>query len=78
MHSVGFHVVNVFLHAVVCVLLLGVFRRGGFNHTTSLLATLLFAAHPIHTEAVSNVTAHPKPDTTLPPSYSSYLFHIGG
>lgn len=62
MQPAGFHVVNILLHAVVCLLLLGVFRCSGVNHTTSLVATFLFAAHPIHTEAVSVAVAHPGPD----------------
>ena len=65
----GFHVVNLVLHAANCVLLLRVFSIffGGFTAAAvvenssgvfsaprrSLLAGLLFAVHPIHTESVS-------------------------
>ena len=61
----GFHVVNLVLHGVNCVLLLRVFSLffGGFKAVNSddgvflaprrsLLAGLLFAVHPIHTESV--------------------------
>src|SRR5204862_5035407 len=51
----GYHAVNVLLHAAVCVLLsvvLGeVMRRPRLAGT----AALLFAAHPVHTEAVASV-----------------------
>ena len=52
---VGYHAVNVLLHAVVCVLLAVVL--GGVTGRPRLagLAALLFAAHPVHTEAVASV-----------------------
>lgn len=60
----SFHVVNLILHTVNCVLLLEVFSII-FSHLTgpekaefaaprrSLLATILFTVHPIHTESVA-------------------------
>lgn len=51
---VGFHLVNVLLHAGVSalvVLLLGAFLPG----VVAFLGGLLFAVHPVHVEAVSNV-----------------------
>eukprot|EP00658_Telonema_sp_P-2_P036460 TRINITY_DN26369_c0_g2_i2.p1 TRINITY_DN26369_c0_g2~~TRINITY_DN26369_c0_g2_i2.p1 ORF type:complete len:217 (+),score=36.96 TRINITY_DN26369_c0_g2_i2:116-766(+) len=52
----SFHMVNVVLHAMVSGLaVLG--SEPWLNHpTASTMAGLLFATHPIHTEAVSNVT----------------------
>ena len=51
----GYHLVNLILHAVVSVQIFGLanrlrpgLRRGG------LLAALLFASHPVHSEAVCN------------------------
>uniref|UniRef100_A0A6Q2XCA8 dolichyl-phosphate-mannose--protein mannosyltransferase n=1 Tax=Esox lucius TaxID=8010 RepID=A0A6Q2XCA8_ESOLU len=52
--AASYHLLNVGLHAVVCVLLL-VFCRLFLDKTSSLVATLLFAVHPIHTEAVTGV-----------------------
>lgn len=59
----SFHVVNLVLHTVNCVLLLRVFSVlfGGNGREKnvfeaprrSLLASVLFAVHPIHTESVS-------------------------
>jgi len=51
----GYHAVNVLLHAAVCVLLAVVL--GEITHRPRLAGTaaLLFAAHPVHTEAVASV-----------------------
>ena len=49
----GYHVVNVGLHAVVCYLYVQLCVLIFKNVWPALLAGLLFAAHPIHTEAVS-------------------------
>jgi len=45
----------VFLHATVSVLSLAIFNLilGGASHRAALLASVLFAVHPIHAEAVS-------------------------
>lgn len=48
----SYHMLNVVLHAVVCVLFLRVCRLF-LDKNSSLVAALLFAVHPIHTEAVS-------------------------
>ncbi|CAM9221587.1 unnamed protein product, partial [Lampetra planeri] len=66
LHPVGFHVLNILLHAVISALMIDVFailigglaydeRSRLLNHApkTSLLAALFFAAHPVHTESVS-------------------------
>jgi hypothetical protein len=52
----GYHAVNVALHALVSalVLLLGV--RAGLERAAALAGALLFAVHPIHSEAVANVS----------------------
>ena len=54
LQPLGYHLVNVLLHSAVCylyVLLCGVV----FSEVwPALIAGLLFAVHPIHTEAVSN------------------------
>uniref|UniRef100_A0AAR2JB54 dolichyl-phosphate-mannose--protein mannosyltransferase n=1 Tax=Pygocentrus nattereri TaxID=42514 RepID=A0AAR2JB54_PYGNA len=51
-----FHVVNVCLHCVVTVLLMHTCERYVFkNSRLAFLTALLFAVHPIHTEAVSGI-----------------------
>ena len=50
----GYHAVNVALHAVVTALLGWLYRRAVFAETDlAFLAMAFFAAHPVHTEAVS-------------------------
>lgn len=49
-----FHAVNIVLYAATCVMLL-VFLRQLVPHGGALLGALLFAAHPVHVEAVANV-----------------------
>ncbi|XP_061576896.1 protein O-mannosyl-transferase TMTC3 [Cololabis saira] len=52
--AASYHLFNVVLHAVVCLLFLRVCRLF-LDQTSSLVAALLFAVHPIHTEAVTGV-----------------------
>lgn len=51
----GYHFVNVLAHAAVSVLVLVVFAHVTAAPLTALGAGVLFATHPIHTEAVANV-----------------------
>ena len=50
-----FHATNVLLHALATVLVLAVLLRFGFERTAAALGAGLFAAHPVHTEAVANI-----------------------
>ncbi|XP_065752053.1 protein O-mannosyl-transferase TMTC4 isoform X1 [Phocoena phocoena] len=67
-HPLSFHVVNILLHSGISILLVDVFSVlfGGLQYTSkgrrlnlaprsSLLAALLFAVHPVHTECVAAV-----------------------
>ena len=54
----GFHLVNVILHASVCVLLLQVFIQAGVERDTAGMAATIFTVHPIHTEAVSEIVCN--------------------
>ena len=60
LQPMGYHLVNVLLHGAVCYLyvqLCGVVFSGAV--WPALMAGLLFAVHPIHTEAVSlNINIH--------------------
>jgi tetratricopeptide (TPR) repeat protein len=53
--AVGFHLVNVLLHAGVTLLLWHLLRRWDINASVAFLAALLFAAHPIHAEVINIV-----------------------
>jgi tetratricopeptide (TPR) repeat protein len=57
--AAGFHLVNVLLHAVVVALVYEVARRLFRDARIAFVAALLFAAHPIHSEAVAWVAAIP-------------------
>ena len=50
----AFHAVNVALHALVSVLLFGLLLRW-VGILPALLGAVIFAVHPVHTEAVANV-----------------------
>ncbi|MFC1708649.1 tetratricopeptide repeat protein [Candidatus Omnitrophota bacterium] len=55
----GFHLYNVILH-VFCVILVFALCMALFkNRLLSFLASLIFAVHPIHTEAVSWISGNP-------------------
>ncbi len=50
-----FHWVNILLHAVVCFVLMWFVKLLFADQRLTLLTGLLFAVHPIHTEAVSGI-----------------------
>uniref|UniRef100_A0A8D0CAG3 dolichyl-phosphate-mannose--protein mannosyltransferase n=1 Tax=Salvator merianae TaxID=96440 RepID=A0A8D0CAG3_SALMN len=67
-HPLGFHVINILLHCIISVLIVDVFSilLGGLQYSnkgrrlnlvpkSSLLAALLFAVHPIHTECIAGI-----------------------
>jgi len=51
----GFHAGNVLLHGLVCFFAWYALRRAGGYYGTALAGALLFAVHPLHTEAVANI-----------------------
>ena len=51
----GYHRVNVLLHALVSVLVFAVVRALGASLAIGVAAGVLYAVHPIHAEAVSNI-----------------------
>jgi Tfp pilus assembly protein PilF len=55
LEPLGYHVVNVALHAAVSALVLVVFAAVTAAPRVALASALLFATHPIHTEAVANL-----------------------
>lgn len=50
----AFHLVNVLLHAAVCVLVFRLIERL-FSEDAAFGGAMIFAVHPLHTEAVANV-----------------------
>lgn len=53
-HSQGFHLVNIFLHAVTTSLIYSIVLRLK-NRTTAIIGSLLFLFLPIHVEAVTSI-----------------------
>jgi tetratricopeptide (TPR) repeat protein len=51
----GYHLVNVVLHAAVCILVYRLAERLVEDDGAAALAAVLFAVHPVHCEAVANV-----------------------
>lgn len=51
----GYHLLNVLLHAVVCYMFVCLSNMILNDSMSSLMCGLLFAVHPIHTEAVAGV-----------------------
>jgi len=53
----GFHLTNIIIHCIASLLLFRIFQvlfwRYKYRNLFSLLSTLIFVVHPIHTEAVS-------------------------
>lgn len=54
-HPMGYHFVNLVLHALNCCLLYGLVYAYTRWDILSLFTALLFAAHPVHVEAVTQV-----------------------
>ncbi|XP_016886467.1 transmembrane and TPR repeat-containing protein 3 isoform X3 [Cynoglossus semilaevis] len=54
LNAASYHLLNVVFHAIVCVLFLRVCRLF-LDRKSALVAAVLFAVHPIHTEAVTGV-----------------------
>ncbi len=75
----GFHLTNVIIHIIACLLLFKIlstlFWRYKYRNLFSLLSVLIFAVHPIHTEAVSWVSGRTDSLVTLF-FFASFLFYI--
>jgi protein O-mannosyl-transferase len=52
-----FHLDNLLLHILVCLLIYRLFGRMGFDKNVALSAALIYGIHPMHVESVAWVTA---------------------
>lgn len=79
MDPYGFHLTNLIIHVIACLLLFKILLllswRYKYRNIFSLLATLIFAVHPIHTEAVSWISGRTDSLVTLF-FFASFLFYI--
>ena len=75
----GFHLTNIIIHIISCLLLFKIlttlFSRYKYRNLISMFSTLIFAVHPIHTEAVSWVSGRTDSLVTLF-FFASFLFYI--
>jgi len=75
----GFHLTNLIIHIISCILLFKIltllFLRYKHRNLFSLFAALIFAVHPIHTEAVSWVSGRTDSMVTMF-FLASFLFYI--
>lgn len=54
-HPFAFHLMNVLAHVAATLLLMSVLTRLGVGVAVASLASLVFAVHPVHVEAVANI-----------------------
>ena len=54
-HALAFHLMNVLAHVAAALLLMSVLTRLGVSVAVASLASLVFAVHPVHVEAVANI-----------------------
>ena len=76
-HGVGFHLVNAALHAGAGCAFLLLALRLGLAVAAGAAAALLFAAHPVHTEAVAFITGRAEPLAMLLGASFLVLHHRG-
>lgn len=58
-NPVGWHAVNVLLHAGVCVLAFVLLRRWAYASAIAFAIVLIFAVHPVHVESVVWIAGSP-------------------
>lgn len=78
LEPVGYHLVNVGLHAAASALLVIVLSRTGIRPAVAGLAGALFATHPVHTEAVASVVGRADVLATLLALLCWWLLFGGG
>jgi len=70
----GYHVVNVLLHALAAALLIPVFRRSGIGATPAFIGAALFLLHPANVESVAWISQL-KSSSALVLSLGAILLH---
>ena len=79
LNPLGYHITNIIIHVISCLLLFALLMQlfGDFKYgiLASLIAALVFAAHPIHTEAVSWISGRTDSLVSLF-FFAAFLFYI--
>lgn len=57
----GFHLLNVFIHAINAILLFFLSQLVGFQKRSAFFVALLWAAHPVHTEVIAYISGTADP-----------------
>lgn len=71
---VGYHFASLLLHATVTLLVFLVLRKVSGRRWTALLATLLFAVHPVHVESVAWISGVTDPLMAVFALLAFYLY----
>ena len=61
----GYHLTNILLHVLAALALFWLIQVLWGDHLLALLTSLLFVAHPVHTEAVTYISGRPDPLATV-------------
>ncbi len=64
-NAAAFHLVNILLHALLCIVLMWCVTLLFSDQRLAILSGLLFAIHPIHTEAVAGIVGRAEIMTAL-------------
>ncbi len=79
LNPLGYHITNVIIHIVSCLLLFAIlaelFKKYKYGILASLISSLIYAAHPVHTEAVSWISGRTDSLVTLF-FFASFLYYI--
>lgn len=75
LNPIGYHIQNIFWHGLSAVLLYFFLLRVSRDQAVSLMASILFASHPVHVEAVANIS-HRKELLCLSFSLISLLLYL--
>lgn len=79
MNPLGYHITNLLIHLISCILLLLIlsflFRDYKYSLLFALLATLIFASHAVHTECVAWVSGRTDSLVTLF-FFAAFYFYI--
>jgi len=55
-NPLGYHLINILFHAINCALVFSLLTHLPMARTSAVLTTIFYSVHPVHTEAVANIT----------------------
>jgi len=64
-NPVGYHFINIIAHILVCFFVFLILRELKIKEESAFLASVLFAVHPVHTEAVTGIVGRAEVITTM-------------